>query len=622
MTFALTFHLVPSSSATLSVNGLTGKPIQYGTGLTGKEWVVGETYQFVYNGTAFVAMSSYDDYVVTTSGSGNAITSISKTGRSITAIQGSTFLTAHPTITKTNDTTSTQTVAHSGTFTVIDSVTRDTNGHVTKVNTKTITLPSAGTSGETNQNAFSKVTIGTTTIEADAKTDTLTLVAGSNITLTPDATNDKITIEATDTNTHYESKNVVGDSASTMSNAAAMNGNVYLNHVENNKTLTSSHKIVGTGGTSVACDSNGNITINSPTIPTTIQGIQGIQGVQGFQGTNGAVTTLASSGSGNGVSSLSLSNGKITQTLTNFVPGTNRAATINNLTTNIIIPGVYSDEEGIGDTTSGFGFGHIDSILTSHISPKGTVSSIGETGTPFNSVNAIQGCFVQLCNANDQTPINKGNSTTPIYLENGQFKQCNTEITGVQGIQGIQGYTGTAAGFGTPTATISNTVGTPSVTITTSGSNTAKVFNFAFTNLKGAQGAQGASGSNIATTFYHCYPDETNYSWDISYFEGVTLQRSYTVWDIDLFGETIEVICNGETSFDHYLLLCNYNSQDIDVVFAVGGKGGATMYNDFGQILTVPAYSMIEVSAVIIHEQHANGQLALILTRSSAIQQQ
>ena len=50
-----------------------------------------------------------------------------------------------------------------------------------------------------NQNAFSKVTVGSTTIEADSATDTLTLVAGSNVTLTPDASGDKITIAATDT---------------------------------------------------------------------------------------------------------------------------------------------------------------------------------------------------------------------------------------------------------------------------------------------------------------------------------------------------------------------------------------------------------------------------------------
>lgn len=53
--------------------------------------------------------------------------------------------------------------------------------------------------GDSNQNAFSNVKIGSTTIAADTETDTLELVAGSNITLTPDSTNDKITIAATDT---------------------------------------------------------------------------------------------------------------------------------------------------------------------------------------------------------------------------------------------------------------------------------------------------------------------------------------------------------------------------------------------------------------------------------------
>ena len=50
-----------------------------------------------------------------------------------------------------------------------------------------------------NQNAFSNVAIGSTTVSADSATDTLTL-AGSNVTLTPDATNDKVTIGISKTN--------------------------------------------------------------------------------------------------------------------------------------------------------------------------------------------------------------------------------------------------------------------------------------------------------------------------------------------------------------------------------------------------------------------------------------
>lgn len=50
---------------------------------------------------------------------------------------------------------------------------------------------------EVNQNAFSNVKVGSTTVAADGKTDTLELAAGTNITLTPDATNDKVTIATT-----------------------------------------------------------------------------------------------------------------------------------------------------------------------------------------------------------------------------------------------------------------------------------------------------------------------------------------------------------------------------------------------------------------------------------------
>lgn len=51
----------------------------------------------------------------------------------------------------------------------------------------------------TLKNVFGKVKVGTTTIEADTTQDTLELTAGSNVTLTPDATNDKVTIASTDT---------------------------------------------------------------------------------------------------------------------------------------------------------------------------------------------------------------------------------------------------------------------------------------------------------------------------------------------------------------------------------------------------------------------------------------
>ena len=61
------------------------------------------------------------------------------------------------------------------------------------------TAAHAPSNAQPNQNAFSNIVVGSTTIAADTTTDSLTVVAGSNITLTPDATNDKLTIAAKDT---------------------------------------------------------------------------------------------------------------------------------------------------------------------------------------------------------------------------------------------------------------------------------------------------------------------------------------------------------------------------------------------------------------------------------------
>lgn len=71
-------------------------------------------------------------------------------------------------------------------------------------------LAGIASGAEVNQSAFSNVKVGTTTVAADAKTDTLTLEAGDNITITPDATNDKITIAATDTTYNNATTSVAG----------------------------------------------------------------------------------------------------------------------------------------------------------------------------------------------------------------------------------------------------------------------------------------------------------------------------------------------------------------------------------------------------------------------------
>lgn len=65
---------------------------------------------------------------------------------------------------------------------------------------------------------------------------------------------------------------------------------------------------------------------------------------------------------------------------------------------------------------------------------------------------------------------------------------------GKDGADGATGPAGASAGFGTPTATVDANTGTPSVTVSASGPDTAKVFSFAFKNLKGAKGDKGDTG--------------------------------------------------------------------------------------------------------------------------------
>ena len=215
---------------TLGTSGtITALPTTYKTGWTYRVITVG-TYagQVCEIGDLIVALVDRSgsgnldaDWCVAQTNINGAITGIKSGDAYITTSQsGSVVTITHTDVTRTN-TTSTSKPTHGGTFTAVKSVLSDSKGHVTSVDTETVTLPTysvatqsanglesaddkkkldgIATGAEVNQNAFSNVVVGSTTIVADSKTDSLTL-AGSNVTLTPDATNDKVTIGITKAN--------------------------------------------------------------------------------------------------------------------------------------------------------------------------------------------------------------------------------------------------------------------------------------------------------------------------------------------------------------------------------------------------------------------------------------
>lgn len=183
---------------------------------------VGDTYKVITADTyANISAKVGDVFVCSDKPEWVLIPSGDEPTGTVTSIEAGTGLTggtitssgtiAHASTSRT-DTTSTATPAAEGTFTVVDSVTTNTLGHITAVNVKTVTLPE-------------------------------------------------------DKDTHYTSKNIVGTSSSATANGAVTGNGVYLNHLEQTN-IKSTHKITGSGLTKVTSDTSGNITITTPTTAT------------------------------------------------------------------------------------------------------------------------------------------------------------------------------------------------------------------------------------------------------------------------------------------------------------------------------------------------------------------
>jgi len=107
--------------------------------------------------------------------------------------------------------------------------------------------------GEVNQNAFSNVTVAGTKIAATAKTDNISVVAGDNITLTPDAANKQYTISAKDTT--YNAASADADGLMSKADKAKLDGI----SAEANKYVHATHDSHAAGMYKITVDSEGHV---------------------------------------------------------------------------------------------------------------------------------------------------------------------------------------------------------------------------------------------------------------------------------------------------------------------------------------------------------------------------
>lgn len=141
------------------------------------------------------------------------------------------------------------------------------NHEIGAISPSKLSVNYATSAGSANSVAWANVTGKPTIPTVGNGTITITQNGTSKGTFTVNQSgNTTIALSDTNSDTHWTTHLITGASNTATANAAASNGNVWLNLLDNT-TIRNTHNIVGTGITTVASDANGKITINT-TKPT------------------------------------------------------------------------------------------------------------------------------------------------------------------------------------------------------------------------------------------------------------------------------------------------------------------------------------------------------------------
>ena len=230
-----------------------------------------------------------------------------------------------------------------------------TNDYTTAEKNK---LSGIATGAEVNQNAFSNIAVGTTTIQADSKTDTLTLTAGSNITLTPNATSDSIEIKAT--NTTYDDATQSTHGLMSTTDKTKLDG-IAEGATANVGTITG----VSMNGTSVATSGVANIT----SLPASIlngaikNGVTATTQTAGDNSTKVATTAFVKTAVDNAISSITGIEFQIVTTL----PTTGKTGVIYLMSNSGTAPNIYDEYIWIASTSKYEKIGSTDVDLSGYV---------------------------------------------------------------------------------------------------------------------------------------------------------------------------------------------------------------------------------------------------------------